>query len=222
MIPETLSLLLLSAFIFIGSAIVAYISLWQLSVLRKTIKEQQGYDSKRKALLSEQEKTVHGTFVETIDEAQKAAKLLLSQANDFEQRLEKLETQLREDIAQKHLKALAKEREALHQYYVDKLKTISDDIEKHTAMQLDQTQAVLQERIKQIQKALDLKVQDAFQKIEEELAVYKTKRLKAVDEQIYSIVQHVSEELIQKTLPLSTHEKLVKDALEKAKETVPQ
>ncbi len=62
------------------------------------------------------------------------------------------------------------------------------------------------------QEILDVKVKKA----EEEIENYKKERLKTIEKEIYQIVKEVAKETIGVTIDLSTHEKLLTEALRKA------
>mgnify|MGYP007094572576 CR=1 FL=1 len=57
-------------------------------------------------------------------------------------------------------------------------------------------------------------------KVERKLENYKKKKLEEIDQKIYKIVEETSKEILGKTIDLSTHEDLVIESLEKAKEKI--
>jgi F0F1-type ATP synthase membrane subunit b/b' len=78
---------------------------------------------------------------------------------------------------------------------------------------------VAQEFIKIYQTAKETLNQKMAQ-TEQDIENYKRERLKELDKKIYQTIGEIAKEIIGKTIDLSTHEKLVIRALEKAKREI--
>lgn len=81
----------------------------------------------------------------------------------------------------------------------------------------DQLSAKLGEDIKGLYSSALRPVIKKVEEVEREIENYKKEKMKEVEEKIYQIIRDVAKKIIGKTIDLSTHEKLVIEALEKAR-----
>lgn len=66
-------------------------------------------------------------------------------------------------------------------------------------------------------KAVQEKVAKEYQEIEKELSLYKNRKLKEIDENIYDIITNVTKKVLGESLSIEDHQELIIKALEEAK-----
>lgn len=192
---------------FIGStfflSLLVVVLVWvQISLIRTLAKMERKaqqwqllWDKKERELVLKAKMEAQKIVKEAIRRAAKIEKAAKMNQEKFAQQLD----ERTEKVVVKHSQQLAKVSEATLQRYqqalnqninksINILKSISKDIEKGAL------------------KAMEAEVED-----------YRRERLKKVEEQIYEIISNLSQEVLGKSLSLREHEKLIFEALKKAK-----
>lgn len=163
-----------------------------------------------------------------IEEANLASAHMLSQTHDFHTKSEQVlknqvDTLLKQqnDILEKNSLELLKQYglalENLEQKNINLFQKVSQDVERDAGAELKNFKEVLEKETFTAQKIVGQKIEEQYKKVEEELVVYRTERLKHIDESIYKILMDVSKMVLSKTLRVEDHEQLVLDALDQAK-----
>lgn len=94
---------------------------------------------------------------------------------------------------------------------------IEAEIKKAVATLLSDFRLSLQQQIKITQQELSNKAQQELAAVLKDIAAYKEAQLKTIDDQIIKKVLSISEKIVSDTIPQKTHERLIIEALEKAK-----
>lgn len=114
------------------------------------------------------------------------------------------------DLAKDIEKEAAQSAQTFTTSYATSLKNL-------TAESLTEFQTIVKTLVADLQKQTEEFRQTLLPKMEQELEGYKQARLKQTEEMTTRIVQKASQEILNKVIPLSDHQNLVTEALEKAK-----
>lgn len=152
-----------------------------------------------------------------IDKAVERARDTLLEAESFNQDiLDKLEMSLRQ-TASEGLKLIREESTQIDKGY----KALAGDIKQEYVEQADQTlqsiKATAARELEDFRQVLKQETTAEFKQVKEEIERYKQVKFREVDEAAKALVLRVSEEVLGKAISLDDHERLVIEALEKAK-----
>jgi len=160
----------------------------------------------------------HKKAEEIVKQAADKAKVLLMSTKDVK------------DYAQKDIDdAIQKEKEELLQSFTASVEGIKNDALQYIKQMADQTQNLtqqelisfrdgMQKNLVQVQILETQKMTDEARKTLQALQDYKARQLEKVKKQLSDIIVKVSEDVIGQSIPLTDHEKLVLESLEKAKQ----
>ena len=224
-LSSTILLIVLSG-IIIG-LLVAYAKLFgefeKLS--KKEIAEEKKLDDKTSKILEK----AQSEYAQVIAEANKKAREILKSAvtvkkgsdKKLEKALEEFEKSQEEAITQAAKQVLNRYKIKMDEVSSKDINTIgniSKDIEKYTSAQVQDYKNIIEEETFASQKALGKKIDEEYKQTENELNDYKRNKLKAIDENIYRIVQETVKLTLEMSLTAKDGEDLVIEALEKAKQ----
>jgi hypothetical protein len=122
-----------------------------------------------------------------------------------------------EATSKEFLESYQKALEEIKSQQVEKLHTVSEDIEKVAHSQVADFGKVIEEETFDAQKIVEQKIEEEYQKLKTELESYKKTEYAKIDENIYKILRFVSEKALGKGLSFEDSERLVVEALEEAK-----
>lgn len=147
--------------------------------------------------------------------------------NKIKNNLEALNKRIENDFSTLHQTIIDKQKElyaAGEEQLAQEVLNIRKEHEQATQLLLKQAQEELKNSGQEFVKRLSPIYQEAVKNIEqkisltqEEITNYKQERFKKLDEEIYQKLGQIAKETIGKVIDLSTHERLIKRALEKAK-----
>lgn len=140
-------------------------------------------------------------------DANKTLQAALQQSNE----LLKNETQ---SFLALHQEALKK----LHHEYKKQIDTSVTNVKESTETELKGFLDLLRKETLEAQKFIGDKITLEFEAARAEIAAYKTKKLAEIDATIQQRVVTIAQDVLGKSIPLEKHEKLVLEALEKAKQ----
>lgn len=103
------------------------------------------------------------------------------------------------------------------QEYEAKLNYTLKSLEAIAGRELEDFSKNLKKETLNSQVFIGARINEEFEKKQKEIEDYKLQRLKAIDENINKIIARVSQEVLGKAIPLDEHERLVIEALERAK-----
>lgn len=186
---------------------------------------------KYKALLEEKKSFKAQTDAElekTLDEARQKAHQIIEEGNVRASKIVGDAGVFNEQLRGEMLRELGKVSAVFTKDYQgtleaaknEALKTISNiskGIGSEASRQIDAMRQTLQQEIARAQATTKEAIDAAYQKVEEEIKLYRVSRLQRVDAQIYEIIRQVSEDVIGKALDPQEHEELVIKSLEEAK-----
>lgn len=107
--------------------------------------------------------------------------------------------------------------EKTKQEYVKKVDNTLKSLEQIAGSELDEFSKNLKKETLDSQVFIGARINEEFEQKQKEIEEYKAQRLKAIDENINIIIEKVTEDVLGRAIPLAEHEKLVIEALEKAK-----
>lgn len=183
------------------------------------------------ALLEQKGGVVDQQYQELLNTLKKEAEMAAAALSDIQSLRENLVSEIENKlkvVGEQAVVLLAKESAQFDQEYKTMITTIKQDyvkkadetlkiIEKIPEQELTDFSNILKKETVEAQSVIDKRVQEQFEKSQQEIQKYKEEKLKEVDRSINKIIIQVAGEVIGKTLSLSEHEKLVFDALESAK-----
>lgn len=146
-------------------------------------------------------------------------------------RLKKISSSLKSKIAHGRLPKSVTKRiekkieEEIAKILADYSKSLNLEAKKYATIVGDLTtkqgrdlSAFIAQQQKSITSETQYLVANHVVRVEKELDIYKQDRLKAIDTHVNKLVSEVARKVLGKTIDISTHEELVKEALERAKE----
>lgn len=95
---------------------------------------------------------------------------------------------------------------------------MTKDIEADTTLELKDFKEILRRETFASQKIVEGKIEEDYKRVEKEIEDYKKERLQKVEDHVYDIIQNVSKLILGKTLSIEEHERLILEALNKAKQ----
>ncbi|MBI4079195.1 MAG: hypothetical protein HY429_02765 [Candidatus Levybacteria bacterium] len=113
-----------------------------------------------------------------------------------------------------HQKALHK----LHEEYVLQIDTSVANVKESTEKELADFMNILKKETVEAQVFIGEKINKEFDAAKQEIKQYKKAQLTAVDKTIQKMLVKVAEDVLGKAIPMEKHEKLILEALEKAKQ----
>lgn len=181
-------------------------------------------------------------YDETVRAGQIEYQGIIAAANKRAQDIIQLATKVKEDsdsvlnnavkeLIDKQKQELSKDAETLlssHKSEVDKLGTeninmlnnISKDFQKYSDEQLGEFKKAIMQQTLDAQNKAQERIQEEYKKIEGEIVTYKQDLYKRMDDHIYTVIFQVTKMVIGRSLDLTTQEKLIGEALERAKKDV--
>jgi F0F1-type ATP synthase membrane subunit b/b' len=137
-----------------------------------------------------------------------------------------------EQALQKTVNDILKESLAMGHTYLDTYQSSLKEISQESQKTLTQVSKGFEEDLKKqtedfrltaksLETSLQKQIQDFHNSLlptlEKELESYKTERLKQIEEMVVEITQKASQEVLNRSIPQSEHQKLIIESLEKAK-----
>ena len=97
------------------------------------------------------------------------------------------------------------------------ISNMSKGITSEASHEIQAMRATLQQEVAKTHAETKKAIDEVYKRVEEEIKVYKERKLKKVDEQALEIVKQVSSDVLGKAIDAKQHEELVIKALEEAK-----
>jgi F0F1-type ATP synthase membrane subunit b/b' len=185
------------------------------------------------------EKKVDTEYHRVIDDALEHERKILSDTTDEAEHIineakyiSSSSKEALEQALQKAVNDILKESLTMGHTYLDSYKSSLNEISEESRKNLQQVTKGFEEDLKRqtedfrnvarelegnLQKQISEFHDSLMPNLEKELEAYKAERLKQTDQLVKSIVQKASVEIINKSISLEDHQKLVMDSLEKAK-----
>lgn len=217
--------------LFVLSIAVSVLAVSYSVILRKLVSHQKKFDDlviqinqKEADLLASSRKT----GAEIIEDATKKAQGIISDSQNLNSESRKLldeslqtlikhQTSYFEKASQDFLEEYKKELNSLKENSVKIAQNTSKAIEEDTKREIEDFDNVLARETFASQKIVEEKIEDDYAKAQKEVQDYKNEMLKKIDSRIYKILENISKAAIGRSIPLAQHEKLIIEALEKAK-----
>lgn len=163
-----------------------------------------------------------------IEAAMNRAKQTLTEADYVREDLMKRMEQLLTDVANKDVESLQTKSLEINQWYKKLLGGIEEQHTKQAEQSIKSVENVAAEEIKgfrenleketlQSERAVAEKVSTEFAKVKEDLEVYKQKKMTEIAQAANLVVIEVTEEVLGSAISIQDHQKIVINALEKAK-----
>lgn len=194
---------------------------------------------KKESSLSREESRIHKEAAKVLNRAQEKAEALVEEAvikskevlaetEVFKEDIEKNLRSVFEKAVDKNVRKLESQAESLsgdfekmfkdiRSRYLEQTKDLLDTLQVSGKKGIDEIGTVVKEETLGFQFDLDKKLAEEIAKVSQEVEAYKAEQLKTINESMSKIIAKVSQEVLGKTIPLSDHEDLVIEALEKAK-----
>jgi len=185
--------------------------LWTLK--RENLKMKDSIGKKTEEILEEASKKANQIIEEAILKAASFEKSAVVE----HQWLEMLLKKEIEEVVQKHSSQLEQVLARARLENINLMKNVSENIQKDTEGQISQFKGLVLRSTVDFQKEVDRKVQEAYQLLLDEIAQYRAQRLSQVDENVFEILEDVTEKVLGESLSFSKHEELIFNSLEKAK-----
>jgi hypothetical protein len=171
------------------------------NLIEEERKQISNFSQRLEGMAEEQKKQILD-FYQKIEEKRKSFEQTMKiEAFEFVQSLIKEKSLISKEIKE-FTQSLLKEKETIDK----EMKLMGEKIIEEMNKKISQTLESFSERINK-------KLSESEKIIED----YKEKKLKEIDREIYRMVGEVTKKILGKVIDLSTHEKLVVEALEKAK-----
>ena len=145
-----------------------------------------------------------------LDDATQEAEQIISSTKYVSEHSKSLIDQTLQTLAEDIQKHVATSGQEFNSSYQASLKQVSDQSLNEFKTVLSGMEQELQNNIKRFNEVL-------LPNLEKEIAEYKKARLDQAEQEVVQIVQKVSQEVFNKSLPLSDHQNLVIESFEKAK-----
>lgn len=181
------------------------ISFWLLSKLAQAKKKQAKMEGKSEQFLKRAEEGARKIIERATEKASKTLAETNSLKKEMIKELEVSLENLRSDLMEK----FSEETKVAQEIYHEEEKKFVSNLEKK-----------ILEEAQSHEKNLEKEIQAEFQRTKEDVKRYKDEKLKEVEKEINKIIERVLEEAGAKSISLEDHEKLVLEALEKAKKEV--
>ncbi len=110
-------------------------------------------------------------------------------------------------------KVIQKDLGEMHKKLLDLVNTFSQKAEDL----LQEVQRQAQDNVSQMPKKIEKSLEGYISEAKKEIDAYKEKRMKQLDEKVYLVLKKVAIAVLGKTIDLNRHQRIVKEALEKAK-----
>ena len=217
--------------LFVVSIALAAMAMSYTRVLKKLISHQEKYDEiidkinqKEFDLLEDARKK----SVAIIEDATLKAQKIITEGDAINQNVKKLLEKTLGDLAQEQAAVFQKTSEDFLIEYKKQLISVQDktieiaskvskNIEVDTLEEIKEFDDILAKETVSGQKIVGQKIEEEFTKAQKEVVEYKAKMLDNVNNQIYELLANISKSAIGRSLPVNEHEKLIIEALEKAK-----
>ena len=175
----------------------------------------------REKEMEKKEKKIDGDYHLVVDDAlAKERKILEDATQEADQIIAETHTVTEgsKDAIDKALESLQEDikkdmQEMTHSYrhrYQNSLKQVTDNSLKDFKSVTHELQDGLKKQVTDFQKSV-------LPGLQKELDEYKQGKMKEADQRVHQVVQKVAQEVLNKSLSLEDHQKLIIDALEKAK-----
>jgi G:T/U-mismatch repair DNA glycosylase len=170
-------------------------------------------------LINEQKRQI-SNFQQKLEEiAEKEKKQLLNFSQKLEEKRDGIEEFMRKETLEfvqsliKEKGMISKEIGEIHQSLIKGKEEILKEIKTSGDRLIDELNKKISQTLDSFSESIKRKISEAETTIEN----YKKERLKEVDKEVYRMLISVSKKVIGRVIDISTHEKLVIEALEKAK-----
>lgn len=173
-------------------------------------------------------KEIHISSQKMLEETLQKSKEMLNQTQDFKTYLEENTKRAIEETIKTYQDTLNKNAQEVAESYTDLFLTLKEKYLQETENVFKELQSTAGKGIVDFKTAIQNNTTlmqneikkfslEEYQKIRKELEAYKEEEIKKVSSQISKIIFKTAQELLGKTIPIADHEKLVLEALEKAK-----
>ncbi len=136
---------------------------------------------------------------------------------DLEKKMERVEKNFLEEVSRENEK-IKKEMAGAVEDEISRWKEENSNIRNFLEKEVKEKSEEILGKMDQVYKPLEETVRRKAERAEREIENYKTKKMEEIDKNIYRIIKDVSRRVIGRAVDLSTHEDLVLEALEKARE----
>ncbi len=168
--------------------------------------------------------------LDIISESNLKAQKLLEDTQAFSQATKILMEKELKDVSDRQLKSLDSTSKGLLEMYknviakeedknVETLESFSKDLKSELVTEVEGFKDILHRETIETQQMVEQKVNAEFKKAIDEISSFKAKRLKKVDDNVFRILVLVSKDVFGKILSMDEHQRLVLEALQKAKES---
>lgn len=200
-------------------------------ILKKSVAKEKELDSQR-AIMRERAMALvtdaREKSLKIIEDANKTAAGIIEQAtitSQFsekelgeklkaiqEEQSEKLKEQTSDFLAQFHATL-----ENLKQEDVASLQSASQQIQTQALSQVDAFKHSIEEETVESEQKIAQEMEKQYSVVKQELETYKQKKMKQIDDSIYTILMFVTKEILGKSLNIEDQEELVRKTLDEAK-----
>jgi len=198
-----------------------FVALWAIFRLTKKMTEMKKQEIHLKENLAEKENKIlrqaqdkAGNIIEdaivTASKMEKGAKI-------NQEELEKILREKLEEVADRVMQSYQTQLEKAKEKDIEMFNRVSKGIEDDLNLHTENLKNILAKQTVESQEIVTQKLDSAYETMLVEVEEYRSERLAKVDEQIYQILQNVTEKVLGKTLSLDKHQDLIIQALEKAK-----
>jgi F0F1-type ATP synthase membrane subunit b/b' len=212
-------ILLASVFSILGTSIVIF-------HFAKWIKKNSAFDRSHQHLAKSSQ--TEDKAVKIIDDANSKALDIIKNANFFvDNSKNEFDKELR-DISSDRVKAFEKTTSEFLEFYENTLKdlqsknieifqNISKDIEESANSEIKNFKSAIEKQTIQAESLAEKKINEQHLLAQKDIDTYKQNEIAKINQNIYKLLERVSNLVIGDSLSLSEHEKLIQDALTKAK-----
>ena len=219
-------LILLNVFVFVLFIVLVYAIFQSFKIISTTEQEVLRQDAYKKAL---------STIDTTRDEALKIVKdteyltdtTKEKMKGEFNTLVKKLSNQLASDLSAtleeegtRGLASIRKVSHAIEEHALSELKKfegVSKDMESTALHELESFKQQLHEGTLHNEEAAESQLAKEYAEVKKRLADYENVKMTQIDNKVHDILLQVTRELFDKSLDINTSEKMVMEALSKAK-----
>jgi len=167
--------------------------------------------------------------LDIISESNLKAHKLLEDTQALSQATKVLMEKELKDVSDRQLKSLDSTSKGLLEMYkkviaeeegknVQTLESFSNNLKSELVNEVEEFKDILHRETIETQQMVEQKVNVEFKKAIDEIAAFKNKRLRKVDDNVFRILVLVSKDVFGKILSMEEHQSLVMEALQKAKD----
>lgn len=217
------------------NAITVMLVVWLVYRGDKTITEFKPHVSEiikiKEDLLEESRKAI----AQSVEVAKQIVRTTQENADKTLQHTDQFFKQLQAEVSAKILQTISEEKlslqkgtqQSLDEYRSKILELLTSQQETSRRVQeellslskakLDEISRIAPDGVLNLHTSLDQKIKEKIDQADKEIEVYRTKRMRQIDEKIYQTIAEIAKKTIGRSIDISSHEELVMQALEKAR-----